>query len=161
MTKVSEELKSKIIFAVKVINEAYDENENAVLSYSGGKDSQALLRLIRFLNIKIPIIHNEHPGETIGDEKGIFIIKAPKSNTEEFFKYVKIDALIDGTRFDEDKDVVFNGELIHRSAMDSYKTEDGLFGKALYYPLCDFNDPAVYKLLDLNDDELAKVLHEV
>ena len=151
----------KINMAVDILKEAYNSHDNVLLSFSGGKDSRALKRLIEFIELKIPIIHNEHPGETIGDEKGIFIIKAPKSNTEEFFKYVKVDALIDGTRFDEDKDVVFNGELIHRSDMTSYKTEDGLFGKALYYPLCKFTDKEVYTFLDMTDAEIGEIIDAI
>jgi len=118
-----------------------------VSAYSGGKDSRAVLTLARKVLPKIIAVYNGHPGEDFGEET-VLIVKEPKAvHVPQFLASVDIKVQLDGTRRDEDKDVVFGGKLIHRSAMPTSFTEKGVWGLAVMFPIWDWTEETVLEFL--------------
>jgi len=150
---MNNEFHQKFIAATDIIEQAISKFGNKLyVSYSGGKDSKALLILTKMVSKKMGyidmlVIHNEHPGEVIDNNFGTLVVKAPKTNVPAFLKMVDLEAQIDGTRRDEDKTVIFDGVEIHRSKMPSYKTNNGVFGLSVYYPLINWTEEDIFKFL--------------
>ena len=152
-------LDSKINQAKDRIRQAIDEcGPNRIYSaYSGGKDSQAVLRLARCVLPNVIVIHNGHAGEDIGDVEGVLCVKEPKAQLVPIFlQTVDLVGQLDGTRRDEDKTVIFDGEEIHRSKMPDWKTYDGVFGLRMYYPLFDWTEEEVFAYLETPDENLVR-----
>ena len=140
---------NKINEAKNIIKEAIDTYKSrCYIAYSGGKDSKAMVKLAKSIYPDVLIIHNEHPGESVEDIFGLLIVRQPKTQVKDFLKFVKLDCQIDGTRRDEDKNVIFDGIDIHRSQMPTYKTSNGVFGLAIYYPFVDWTEEEVYDYLN-------------
>lgn len=119
------------------------------IAFSGGKDSRAVLKLVREQFPNMVAIHNGHPGETIGNVKGILCIKPPKAeNVPKFLASVELEGQFDGTRQDEDKTVIFDGVEIHRSTMTRAVTHNGVFGLKICYPLFDWSEQEVFDYLN-------------
>lgn len=142
-------LNKKVKEAKVLIKKALKKHGNSIyVGFSGGKDSKALLKLVREIEPNILVVHNEHTGESIGKEKGVLIIKHPKKkNVSKFLKYVKLTAQLDGTRKDEDDYVMINGRDIHRSKMRYNYTKKGVWGLEVYFPLFHFTEEEVYEYL--------------
>jgi len=141
-------LEQKVLEAKEVIKTALAKHGNKVyLAYSGGKDSQAVLKLAKSVRQDIIVIHNEHEGEDIKEKNGVLVVKKPKTQVPKFLEMVKLEAQIDGTRKDEDDMVVVDGELIHRSKLQSAHIINGLFGLEVYLPLLNFTEEEVYDYL--------------
>jgi len=124
-------------------------------AFSGGKDSQAVLKLCReAIPTGIPVIHNGHPGESVSPDAGALCVKEPKAeNVPRFLAMTDLAGQIDGTRRDEDKFVVFDGVDIHRSEMPSYTTDKGVFGLACLFPLYDWTEEEVFNYLAYGDTQ--------
>jgi 3'-phosphoadenosine 5'-phosphosulfate sulfotransferase (PAPS reductase)/FAD synthetase len=54
---------------------------------------------------------------------------------------------MDGTRQDENKTVIFDGEEIHRSKMTGDSTSRGVFGVPAVFPIWDWTESDVYSYL--------------
>ena len=154
------ELRKKLDAAIDVIYEAVELYGNRLsLSYSGGKDSKCLRRLVGLVFPNIITIHNEHEGESIEGTNtlGILVVKGPKSNVPKFLDLVHMEAMLDGTRQDEDKTVMIDGIDIHRSLMTSYKTINGLFGKTVYFPIWQLTEEEVLEVLGMHPIEFGSL----
>jgi len=133
--------------------ERYGVNQ-VCAAFSGGKDSQAVLRLCRSLYPHMIAIHNGHAGEDIHGEPGVLCVKEPKAeNVPQFLKTVDMRMQFDGTRQDEDKDVIFDGVNIHRSQMPGNLTENGVWGLGCCYPLFDWTEEDVFQYLQETDPD--------
>jgi len=143
-------MKNKLEIAKNIIKEAFEKHKNKIyVSYSGGKDSKALVKLSKEVYGKnLLIIHNGHIGERVENEHGILIVKKPKDNVKEFLKYVELEAQLDGTRRDEDKTVIFDGIEIHRSVMPGFYTNDGVFELQVYFPFYDWTEEEIFTYLN-------------
>jgi len=142
-------LEQKIKESKRIITEAINMYGNKLcLSYSGGKDSKVLWKLTKELTDEILVIHNEHITETIEEKFGILKVNGTKLNVPSFLKTVDLKAQLDGTRKDEDKFVMIDGIDIHRSKMTSYKTENGVWGLVVYFPLINWTDKDIYEYLN-------------
>lgn len=141
---------TKLEKSKKIIEDAINKHGNKIyVSYSGGKDSKALVKLTKEVyKDNLLIIHNGHIGEKVEDTHGILIVKKPKENVLEFLKLVELEAQLDGTRRDEDKTVRFDGKEIHRSEMPSHKTNDGVFGLIVYFPFFDWTEEEIFAYLN-------------
>lgn len=119
-------------------------------AYSGGKDSKAVLLLVKSVYPNVTVIHNGHEGESIGSQDGVLCVKEPKAeNVPQFLSLVDLELQFDGTRKDEDKTVIFDGEEIHRSKMPGDYTSNGVFGLAMFYPLFSWTEEEVFAFLEL------------
>lgn len=119
------------------------------VAFSGGKDSKAVLRLTRSVFPNCLVIHNGHKGEDAGKEEGVLFIKEPKAvYVPNFLETVSLQAQIDGTRRDEDKTVIFEGNEIHRSKMPTWRTENGVWGLRICFPLWDWTEDEVFQYLE-------------
>lgn len=118
------------------------------VAYSGGKDSETVLRLTRQIYPNVVVIHNGHKGEHVEDTEGVIFVKEPKAdNVPQFLKTVNLTTQIDGTRQDEDKTVIFDGIEIHRRDMPGEWTENGVWGLKISYPIWDWTDEDVLAFL--------------
>jgi len=122
------------------------------VAYSGGKDSQALLRLVRSVNPHALVVHNGYEGESVEDEFGILKVKPPKAETvPKFMEAVDLGAQFDATRRAENKLVCIDGKEIHRSNMTGPYTAKGYFGLEVYFPLWDWSDEEVLTFLEVSE----------
>ena len=145
---MQESTRLKVEAAQELMKQAFERHGNKIYSaFSGGKDSKAVLKLARSVNPNVIVIHNTHNGEDTHGEPGVLAVKGPKDIVPLFLKTVELEAQFDGTRQDEDKEVVFDGEYIHRSKMTRNMTEQGLFGLTVYFPLYNFTEEEVYEYL--------------
>lgn len=141
----------KVGHAVDRIHSAFDEYgyNHTYVAFSGGKDSQAVVKLARLAFPTPIIIHNGHAGESIGNAAGVLCVKEPKAtNVPKFIQTVDLKCQIDGTRRDEDDYVVFDGQQIHRSAMPRWHTLKGIWELAVFFPLWDWTESEVYEFLE-------------
>jgi 3'-phosphoadenosine 5'-phosphosulfate sulfotransferase (PAPS reductase)/FAD synthetase len=141
---------TKLESAKRIIQNAIDIHGHKIyVSYSGGKDSKALVKLTKEVyGNNLLIIHNGHVGEKVEDTHGILVVKKPKENVQEFLKLVELEAQLDGTRRDEDKTVMFDGKEIHRSEMPTFWTGQGVFGLTVYFPFMDWTEEEIYEYLN-------------
>lgn len=142
-------LEKKLVSAKELIKTALDTHKHRVyIAYSGGKDSKAVLKMVRELKPNCLAIHNEHEGE-ICDRDDVLVIKGPKKEkVKDAMSYLDITAQIDGTRQDEDDFVMIDGVDIHRSKMNVDKTDKGVWGLEVYFPLRHFTEEEVYYYLN-------------
>jgi 3'-phosphoadenosine 5'-phosphosulfate sulfotransferase (PAPS reductase)/FAD synthetase len=133
----------------KIVKDALNHHGNRIyVSYSGGKDSKALVKMAKEVwGENLLIIHNGHVGEKVEADHGLLIVKKPKENVKEFLKLVELEAQLDGTRKDEDKMVMFDGVDIHRSLMPTHYTAKGVFGLQVYFPFYDWTEEEIYEYL--------------
>ncbi len=144
------DLIDKVADARSRIAEAYEHTgKNHLYSaYSGGKDSQAVLSLVRSVVPNPIIIHNSHDGEKIDPDVGAVIVLPPKKTIVPIFlRSVDLRGQIDGTRRDEDKTVIFDGQEIHRSEMTCWFTNRGVFYLTCYFPIYDWTEEDVFRYL--------------
>lgn len=127
--------------------------DQVYVAVSGGKDSRAVLSLCRQVYPNILVIHNGHPGEKVDGIEGVLHVTEPKAeNVPKFLSCVNLCGQIDGTRRDEDKTVIFDGQEIHRSVMPGNMTKNGVFGLGVLFPIYDWTDEDVLAYLaDLVD----------
>lgn len=119
-------------------------------AFSGGKDSRATLKLVQSVYPEVTIIHNGHAGEEVGDQVGVLCIREPKAAMVPIFlQTVDLRLQFDGTRRDEDKTVIFEGEEIHRSQMPTWKCSNGVFGLSCCFPLWDWTEEEVFAYLEM------------
>lgn len=117
-------------------------------AYSGGKDSRAVLQIVRSVYPNVLVIHNGHAGEDIGDVDGVLCVKEPKAAMVPIFlQTVDLKLQFDGTRKDEDKTVIFEGQEIHRSKMPGWSTSQGVFGLNCVFPIWDWTEEEVFEYL--------------
>ena len=141
-------LKQKVKQAQELIKIAYSKHQNGLyVAFSGGKDSRAVLRMTKEIYPNILVIHNSHKGEDIGDQKGVLVVKSPKTNVPKFLALTELTAQLDGTRQDEDDYVMVDGVDIHRSKLNKNYVKSGVFGLEAYFPLFYFTEEEVYEYL--------------
>ncbi len=89
-------LTNKIIEAQHRVREAVNRVggiNKICIAYSGGKDSEAVLRLVRGLYPTAIVVHNGHRGEHVGDVPGILFVKEPKKqNVPQFLAAIELIA---------------------------------------------------------------------
>lgn len=146
-------LNRRVTQAQNRIREAAAAGVNRMyVAYSGGKDSEAVLRLTRSVYPCVTVIHNGHKGEKVENTEGVLFVKEPKAeNVPKFLSTVNVTSQIDGTRKYEDKTVIFDGVEIHRRDMPNGYTTNGVWGLEVFFPIWDWTDEDVFEYLRETD----------
>lgn len=137
------------------------------VSFSGGKDSIVVLRLVTALYRDVLVVHNANPeidpAEIVKMLHGHrYVITPSKERHATLIQALDLRCSFDGTRRDEhdrtdgkSTTVVFDGKNVNRSFMEHWMTHKGLADIPTCFPVFDWTDD------DINgyNNSFARIRH--